>query len=380
MTGGALERCVGDTTSFFERNWGRSSLHVPASGRHDDLISVDDFDGLLARSLLPAAAFRLVRDGGPIPEKSYTRPFGGRRAERVLVADPTLVWDEFYAGATIVVEGLHRYWEPLARFCRALETDLGHPTQVNAYITPPGSQGFSRHVDVHDVFVLQIHGEKLWEVADEVGSERLEPVHLTAGDCLYIPTNCAHSARTSAAPSIHLTVGVLVQTWGDLIGDLVALAKEDPRFRERVPVERHRDEVSVEAVSKEALHRLQEWAAEADPEPVAHALGRRLLTSRHERHEGMLRQLLTLPELSDGSQVTRVGSGRLEARDDQVLLLLADREVAFPARLQAALDFVLARETFTVGDLSAHLDEPGRIAFVTRLIREGLLSASRAEA
>lgn len=351
-------------------------MHVPASGSHTDLISVGDFDTLLARSLLPAAAFRLVRDGGPIPEKSYTRPFGGRRSEHLAVADPTLVWDLFHEGATIVLEGLHKYWAPLAGFCRELEHDLGHPTQVNAYITPPGSQGFARHVDVHDVFVLQIHGEKLWEVADGVGSERLEPVHLKAGDCLYIPTDCAHSARTSAAPSIHLTVGVLVQTWGDLVAELVRIAKDDPRLTERIPVERARDESSVEALGKEALQRLQAWSEHAAPEMIGAGLRRRLLTSRHERHEGMLEQLLSLPRLSDDSEVIRLGAGNLTRHADEVRLLLADRELSFPAHLEEALGFVLTRDRFRVRELDAYLDAPGRVGFVSRLIREGLLAAS----
>ncbi len=32
------------------------------------------------------------------------------------------------------------------------------PLQINAYLTPPGSQGFATHYDTHDVFVLQVDG------------------------------------------------------------------------------------------------------------------------------------------------------------------------------------------------------------------------------
>jgi NAD(P)-dependent dehydrogenase (short-subunit alcohol dehydrogenase family) len=51
---------------------------------------------------------------------------------------------------------------------RYLAADLGHPTQVNAYITPPSSRGFSPHYDVHDVFVLQVAGEKHWRIHEPV--------------------------------------------------------------------------------------------------------------------------------------------------------------------------------------------------------------------
>jgi hypothetical protein len=38
--------------------------------------------------------------------------------------------------------------------------------QVNAYLTPPASRGLGVHHDTHDVFVLQVHGRKLWQVWD----------------------------------------------------------------------------------------------------------------------------------------------------------------------------------------------------------------------
>ena len=35
---------------------------------------------------------------------------------------------------------------------------------MNAYITPESARGFEPHYDVHDVFVLQVSGEKHWSV------------------------------------------------------------------------------------------------------------------------------------------------------------------------------------------------------------------------
>ena len=74
----------------------------------------------------------------------------------------------FLDGHTVVLQGLHRLWPPLIEFAGALTTDIGHPVQVNAYITPASSQGFSAHYDVHDVFVLQVAGEKRWRISEPV--------------------------------------------------------------------------------------------------------------------------------------------------------------------------------------------------------------------
>ena len=38
--------------------------------------------------------------------------------------------------------------------------------QANSYYTPRRSQGFAVHHDTHDVFVLQVAGEKHWRVYD----------------------------------------------------------------------------------------------------------------------------------------------------------------------------------------------------------------------
>ncbi len=74
----------------------------------------------------------------------------------------------FADGATIVLQALHRTWEPVAEDARGLAAALGHPVQVNAYVTPPQNRGFDDHYDVHDVFVVQVEGEKHWRVRPPV--------------------------------------------------------------------------------------------------------------------------------------------------------------------------------------------------------------------
>ena len=141
----------------------------------------------------------------------------------------------FAEGSTVVLQGLHRLWPPLIEFAGQLAADLGHPTQVNAYVTPPSSRGFSPHYDVHDVFVLQVAGEKHWRIHEPVLADPLrdqpwtdraaevaaaaerEPVIdavLRPGDALYLPRGYMHSAQALGEISAHLTVGVHPVTRG----------------------------------------------------------------------------------------------------------------------------------------------------------------------
>ncbi len=77
-------------------------------------------------------------------------------------------------GATLVLQGLHRTWPPLVGFGSQLADELGHPVQINAYITPPQNRGFAPHYDVHDVFVLQVSGRKRWRLHEPIVRHPLE--------------------------------------------------------------------------------------------------------------------------------------------------------------------------------------------------------------
>src|SRR3712207_9221429 len=72
----------------------------------------------------------------------YTTLFRSAGAEVADQVSSDAVLRLFADGSTVVLQGLHRLWPPLIEFADQLAADLGHPTQVNAYVTPPSSRGF----------------------------------------------------------------------------------------------------------------------------------------------------------------------------------------------------------------------------------------------
>ena len=363
---GALERLTSDRARFLTDVYGKRP-EITATGRdYSWLGSLDSFDHLINDTLLPSAAFRMVRDGSTIPARSYTRSFGSRDA--IKVADPALVFDLFGDGATIVLESLHRYWAPVRELCRDLERELRQGTQVNVYITPPGAQGFATHVDSHDVFVVQVFGTKHWFVHDSsdvegAGAPLIER-DLQVGDCLYIPRGFPHSASTGDSASAHLTIGILPTTSKELKRELVGLLHVgDVETRD----------ADAATISKGLIAELRAQIDGLDESELGRRLTRSFFTTRHHSLRGQLKRTLDAHAISDSDKVVvRTEWIRLDDSEG-IRLVLPDRELRFTPRLGPALEVVLRDEPFRVGDLEPHLDAEERCALVARLIREGFL-------
>ena len=392
MNGGrALERCVGDRTTFLDRYWGKGPLYLTGSESFDDILSLKDIDSLLTERGLRFPALRMVKEGSTLSPSLYTKSARIQSRELGDVVDPGRVYDLFGDGATIVLQALHRYWTPLSHFCRDLETELTHPVQVNVYLTPPVSQGLDIHYDTHDVFVLQVSGVKHWKVWDSAFEAPLShqkrtgnyedpgpaqiDVELKPGDALYIPRGFLHAAQTLDRESAHMTIGILNVTLIDALARLLKAAESEPSFRRSLSPGFANNPGALAEELKEVFHSLAGWIDEQDPGPIADALTSRFWGSRAPVLTGQLEQILALDSLSDASVVRRRRGAVcvMETSGESIDLILGDRRLSLPAVAEPALQHVLEHHTFSVGDLAPHLDPNGRLVLVRRLIREGLL-------
>jgi lysine-specific demethylase/histidyl-hydroxylase NO66 len=391
---GALSRCTGLPRAEFEaRHWSRTPLLRRAAdlpGGFADLLSADDVDELVADRALREPFFRVVKDAAGVPGTTRAVTAGSRRVADV--ADADAVTREHLAGATLVLNSLHRNHPPVVRFCRALAEELGHQVQANAYVTPAGdAQGFAFHHDTHDVFVLQVSGHKHWQVhaplvelplpsqpragAGLVGADAvpLLDVVLEPGDSLYLPRGYVHAAATTDEHSVHLTIGVLSTTWYDVLQDVAALAAEDVAFRDALPVgpEAALDELPA------FLRRVADWVEQLPAEQVRERVARRLARAVSAEPLRMLAQAEAVRRLGPGSVVRpRRGLGHRLDLGDPVRLRLPGREITLPAVTGPALGVLLDGGPVTpaaigAGDLG--LDDDDALVLVRRMLREGVL-------
>jgi len=360
--------------------WTKRPQHQTASdaGGFGDLLTLDDVDLIVSTSGLRLPAFRLVRDGATLPPAGYTKTTRSGAQKATGVVDAKAVFDEFASGATIVFQSMHRYWAPLADFCRELELALGHPVQANAYITPPGAQGFGAHEDEHDVFVLQSHGTKRWTVHDRhdlpPGRPPVIETLLAPGDSLYIPAGFPHSASTQERASVHITIGILAITWVSAVREALKVVESNEEFHEPLPL---RFSVNDSALAGEVRGRLDQIGSSVagiDPGGMARTLRRKVLTTRQPMLRGQLHRLLALDAVGNDTVVTRRAGSicELEIVDGELVALLGDRELRMPAWVESAMSHVARGGKVVVSDIPG-LDQPGRLVLARRLIREGLL-------
>ena len=349
-------------------------LHHTEPARLVGLLSLDDADHLLTSTAIRTPSVRLARDGSLLPESSYTR--GGTLAGKPLtgLVDPRKALALFDEGATIVFQGLQRYWQPLTDLVAELELELGHPCQANAYLTPPGSQGFAVHSDSHDVFVIQTHGKKEWEVHTVDG---VEDVLLEPGVSMYLPTGTPHAARTQNTASLHVTLGINQLTWRGLversIRDLLQGVDDG-----HLPAGYLDDTADVASGLRQRLDALADEVRRLDAADLAGREVERFLTTRGPRLRGSLADVLDARRLEDRTPLWRRRGHPFVLVDagDRLRVLLGDRELDVPARLRPALERVREASELRPADLADQLDAQSRLVLCRRLVREGLLEVN----
>src|SRR5262245_59863184 len=258
------------TSEFLEVFRARKRLHIAASNptRAETLYSWRDIDTLLSEHALDESV-TLQRDGLLIPRHCYTSNEGKRLSVRAF-------HDLLPRGVSIIVDSVHRWIPQIRQLAAAVEREIRIFTQVNAYLSFSKGGAFKPHWDIHDILVVQVHGNKRWrvwnvevphpiEMGDWSNDSNIAPdqeVEMAPGDVLFIPRGEPHSAAVTSKYSVHLTIGFVSQTGIDFLDHLCKEAAKDPLLRMDLP--RHssgQQSDAHEAAIKNRLHHLIDTAS-----------------------------------------------------------------------------------------------------------------------
>ncbi|MEO7130167.1 MAG: cupin domain-containing protein [Dermatophilaceae bacterium] len=388
-----------DLATFAETYWARRPLlcraaDLPGDG-FADLIDLGDVDELISRRGLRTPFLRMAKEGDVLGSGRFTRG-GGAGAEISDQAADDKVLSEFAAGATLVLQGLHRMWPPVIDYASALSTQLGHPVQVNAYVTPSQNTGFAPHYDVHDVFVLQFAGRKRWRIHEPVltaplreqtwdarrdvvaaraAEEPLLDVVLEPGDALYLPRGYVHTASALGEVSGHLTIGVQPVTRAYLAEQLLGTLGDDPELRVSLPAGVDlTDPAVLETDLKATRGALHAAIDRLSDEQVARSLRGHLERRTRPVPISPIAQVAAAAAL-DAADVVRLRPGlrcELSPMGDRLALRAIDRTTTLPAGLEPALARLLGGDRVRVADLPG-LEEADALTLIRRLLREGIV-------
>lgn len=238
---------------FFEFYWTKSELYLSNGFNIKKLFSMDKLNELLNTNQdhLSFPVIRLIKNGKVISETRYTELVTKRRQATSRKISMESIIDFCNNGATFTFNGLDNYSSELAEYCSGLTDELNEATQINCYLTQKEEQGLDPHYDHQEIFIIQVQGEKTWELfgmADKFPLptnkyyEQGEPNYserrsytLGVGDVLYIPRGMWHQAKTENKTSLHLTLNIVCNLKVDFLHWLIEHgANQSEKLRENL--------------------------------------------------------------------------------------------------------------------------------------------------
>lgn len=161
---------------------------------------------------------------------------------------------EFARGHTLVIRSAEKHDAELERIAAGFRKDFAAPVNVHVYCTPAGQSGFGWHYDPEDVFIVQTHGSKEyqlrkntvnpWPLLEQMPKDlrieqEVQPLWncvLGPGDWLYIPAGWWHSARGREGDSITLAIGQMTPAAVEVLDFLRRELLSSVIWRQRMPV------------------------------------------------------------------------------------------------------------------------------------------------
>lgn len=376
------------TDDFIEDLWDQRPQLIEHRDRHyfDDLFRAADFDHVLEYSQPKPPSLAVVKTGETQPSVEYVQKDGRLDLNQLRY---------FYSeGYTLIINGLEKFWGPVAELLQEMMRRLSFRVEANAYLTPRNSKGLRAHYDTHNVFVAQLAGRKTWSLYHEeehfprtdwippspFPRDRLgEPttIDVTAGDVLFVPRGWIHEAETGDESSLHLTLGVYPPLWHEVLAkSLEALTMRHDKFRAALPVGfLHDAEVST-PLAPHFDELLQLVAGESSVADVMGMLQDEFVRLGRSAPDGqMISDLDRLDLIDDQTKLVRRQGvmARVAVVDDSIALQFARSLVSASLDHRHAMTFLVAtHHPFVVSELPG-LPADDRIALARRLVRDGLL-------
>lgn len=243
---------------FFAEYHDRQPLHLKGgAAKFAQVLSWRQINRLLDMShIWTDHSLKLVMDGTPVPAAQYCGPATTRENLQGLQPDAAKVQDWVRRGASVVMNDVDSLTPGLAAVSDALEGAGLGKAQANVYISWQSHKAFPAHYDTHEVWAVQVEGDKYWNVwegradypighplfrsQNQEHHERAKgklraKVLMQPGDLLYLPRGWYHDALAEAPASVHVAYGVHAPLGMDVMNILLERVLYESDFRKPLP-------------------------------------------------------------------------------------------------------------------------------------------------
>lgn len=135
------------------------------------------------------------------------------------------------SGSTLQLKGLDLAIPDLAVLAEAIERTTGARVSVNGFVSRAGDRGLGRHSDVPELWVVQLKGNKRWDLwrssvafanprrpsASVEAGEHLGTFDLGPGDVLVVPRGTFHEVTATDGTSVAVTFAVDAPSRAELV-------------------------------------------------------------------------------------------------------------------------------------------------------------------
>lgn len=377
---------------FFQEYWEKKLLHLERNQAdfYDHIFNVNVLDDYLQREDISPLGFRLAIKGEYLENRKWTKDIKLLDGSIKNVVNPEKAFENFYEGATIIINAAQSGIPYLAESCRILEQEFKFCLQSNIYITPPNSQGFAWHYDLHDILSLQIKGNKTWRIfeSEEQLSTRLRPIpqkpelireiKMQEGNFLYLPRGTIHEAYTSESPSIHLNFSFKPRYGYHLLQEIADIAeREYVFFRKTIPNGFASDEEKKKYIAKFA-EQTYELFEKHKSEELLERQYEKFVENQQFNLQGRFNDLLQLENLTVDSVVSRRTGMELSIKNNEngdVKIKFGRNEIIIPRFIDSEIFF--QTDTFTAKDIKGLITEKNKLELIKEFLRRGFLRIER---
>lgn len=167
----------------------------------------------------------LMTNGAPVPlEPAVLQKLVQKK--QLVFMDKEPINEHLNRGGALLLEGLDILDPPINAFVEKVDNEL--PCSLSncvAFLSQKGSEAYPGHCDTDDVLVIQVEGEKRWQIFTPqqrryVGNildpsrlgRQIAELTLRAGDALYVRAGVPHRCGTPSPYSLHLSFDLCDRT------------------------------------------------------------------------------------------------------------------------------------------------------------------------